>query len=279
MYKKSMSLSKVSFFTDREKKILESCGFDNIYDIITLLPNKLEKIAPLEISCFAPSKSDYYIFNGVLKEVNLRKKNRVYFELVFENLSGTVKLMWFGTLKLSKIMFETGQTYQVLCSYQKNFYKLSRISKLKENLILNNFKLGSNEIKNFQITRYPTIKNNFNTFFKTIFNKIPRSMFVLDLYNLVPINHIIPTSLDLHSLHFPGSEEEYVQVFRQFMAFKLFLKLSLRSYYNFEDSKKLAIRSEIDKNYLTTLSNSLPFQLNLSQKNAIWEILTDFSGK
>jgi RecG-like helicase len=273
-----MSLTELQFLTEREKIILEKIGFESLYDVITFLPNKLEVIEPMEIGFFEPKKADYYIFNGVLRQVNLKKKNKVFFELIFDSQIGEIKLLWFGTVKLSQVMFEIGQKYQVLSSFQKNFYKLNRISVLKEKINDNYFVLGKSEIKTRFITRYPTLKNNSNGFFKIIFNKIPRNLFILDLQNLVPNNKIIKSPMDLYNLHFPEDHNQYINSFHQFVAFKLFLKLSLRSYYNFESTQNISIKSELNKDFLTDLSQQLPFDLNITQKNAIWSIIKDFSG-
>jgi RecG-like helicase len=57
----------------------------------------------------------------------------------------------------------------------------------------------------------------------------------------------------------------------------VYLRLNLINYLSSEASQKQAIKSKLDLDFLKSFTSNLDFELTMSQKNSIWEILKEIT--
>ena len=116
-----------------------------------------------------------------------------------------------------------------------------------------------------------------SAFWEQIHRQIPPQAYILNLQNLVPINSIIPQSINLLGIHKPQEKQEYYNTLNQWTAYQVFLKMSLIRYLDNQKQSKIARSANLDIDFLKKLSGTLPFELSTSQKQTIWDILQEIS--
>jgi RecG-like helicase len=259
-------------FTPILKQKIKKAGFQSIYELITYLPFKLEAILPLNYRGFEDSNT--YLYTGKLVDISHRKNRKSFLVLNFIgeiNFSG----YFFGTSKYIFATLHIGKNYQLLVKKSGNLWTIKRYSEFKgESFEKNNFVLGKAEAKKHFIPVYRKKSGLKNQDFLKIHQKIPSQIYSLDIRGLVPKNNYIHSILDLKNVHHPKSVEIYEKTLKEWIALNTFLKLASFNY-NFEKtlSSQKGISSNLDKDYLQKLVLRLEYNLTISQKNTIWNIL------
>lgn len=259
-------------FTQKQISRLKSVGFSSIYDLVTYLPLGLNKVVPIEKFSTNLDKVKY-LADVVLVNIERRPKRR-FLILDFEH-THKLRCYFFSVANYTLKNLKIGTKYQVLLSYKNGFWTLEKFAVLAGEKT-NKFILGKAARQEYLDAYYSKSASLNSNYFKAMFKRLERSDFVLNLKGLVPKkSQFIPQIIDLYNVHFPSSCSSYNETVNQWLSLKVFLKISLMSYLDMIKDDKLATRSNLDLDYLKHIVSKVPFELSVSQKKSIWDILQD----
>ncbi len=264
-------------FTKVQIEKLESVGFVSIYDVLTFFPLGVEKILPLQNPFQNESERSKFLWEGVLEEVEQKYGKNNFLILGFRGETFNLRAYFFSKAKFVLKTLKTGQKYQVLLKKSKNFWVVEKLAILNPDYSRIDFPmiLGRAKIKPYLQAYYSKKGILHPPYFKTIFSKLNREDFILNLEGLVPESGLIPKAIDLYEIHYPSSYENYKRVLDEWTSFKVFLRLSLMKVLDVQKDTRLARKSQLDLDFLKKTSSNLPFDLSLSQKQAVWEVLQE----
>lgn len=294
-----MSLDPIfaKYLSKSQIQNLNLAGIDSLYALLIFLPYGVEKLEPIEtyfgqnyITSFGetenPEARTKYLFQAKLTTFtkNQGKTGQAYFYLIFQSNNRTINCYYFASSPYAAKNLVIGNEFQMILSNSNNLWSVEKIVEFKTNVMVTTalpqktdtpFKLGQAVVKKYILPKYSKTGFLTSPFFAQVFNQIPRQFFILDLIGLVPDNPIIESKIDFWSIHHPESLTKYHQAIEQWIGLRVFLKLALMQYIEKNKLKKFAKATELEINFLKNLSNNLPFELSLSQKNAIWSILSE----
>jgi RecG-like helicase len=276
---------------------LNLAGIGSLYELLIFLPYGLENLEPIEnyfgqnyITSFGETDSieskTKYLFQAKLITFtkNQGKTGQAYFYLTFQSSNRTVNCYYFASSPYAAKNLIVGNEFQMVLTSSNNLWSIEKIVDFKTNVTATTvspqktdapFKLGQAQIKKYILPKYSKTGFLTSPFFAQVFNQIPREFFVLDLQGLVPQNPIVATKINFWDIHHPESLAKYYQVSQQWIGLKVFLKLALMQYIEKNKLKKFTKATQLDINFLKNISGNLPFELSISQKNAIWSILSE----
>jgi RecG-like helicase len=247
---------------------LSIVGIKSIYELITLLPTGIEEILPLERNTQITDKIKY---NWRAELINFQKKQgtrAVYWLLEFRSEGRLISVYYFANTSFTQSTLKIGGYYNLVLTCKDRLWSLDKIKPATELEI-------QKEITKIIRTKYAKIGFLQSAFFEQIHKQLPPEIYALDLQGLVPQNDIIPQTLNLSKIHKPRSKQEYFDCLNQWIALKVFLKVSLIKFLEVSKEQKKARAAILDLGFLKELSANLPFQLSVSQKTTIWELLGD----
>ncbi len=268
-------LELIDTLTKSQKQKLVNSGFNSIYDVITHFPRSVRNIQPFATN-FNPKNSEVYLFEGVLEKVEYRNGKKKFLELTFKTPL-LLKVYYFSVTNYTSKWLTPGSMFQGLVSYRKGFWSAIQLSKKKEQLQENGFVLGSAIVEPHLQVIYPEKKQLANSDFINIHQLLDSRFYVLNFQGLVPENDIFPMQFNLEKIHKPNSLSEYNQSYHTWLKFKVFLKLCVYNYYNQSQIEIPGKLIDLDLDYVKNVVKKLPFELTVSQKTAIWDILKDLS--
>jgi RecG-like helicase len=274
---------------------LNLVGISSLYQLLIFLPYGLENLEPIEnyfgknyITDFGQSDNSEtktkYLFQGKLTTFtkNQGKTGQFYFYLTFQSDNRTVNTYYFASSPYAAKNLIIGNEFQMILANSNNLWSIEKLveSKVEGNFNSpkDSFKLGQATIQKYILPKYSKTGFLTSPFFAQVFNQIPRQFFVLDLVGLMPQNPIIDSKIDFWNIHHPKSVAKYHSTMQQWIGLKVFLKLALIQYVEKNKEKRYAKASNLDIEFLKNLSGNLPFELSLSQKNAIWSILGEVTN-
>ena len=301
IFKKTMYNDPIftKYLSKSQIQNLQLAKISSLYDLLIFLPYSLESLEPIEnyfgknyISTFdetdnLETKTKYLCQANLTTFTNNQSKiGQSYFFLTFQSGNRTINTYYFASSPYAAKNLIIGNRFQIILTNNNNLWSIEKIveSKVTANTIssqkLENkpFKLGQAEIKKYILPKYSKTGFLTSAFFTQIFNQIPRQFFLLNLAGLLPDNPIIKNEIDFWNIHHPESVTIYHQTIQQWIGLKVFLKLALIRYIEKNKEKKYAKASNLNIDFLKNLSSNLPFELSLSQKNAIWSILNEVKG-
>jgi RecG-like helicase len=250
---------------------LESVGIRTIYDLIVYFPYKLDKIIPLEDFKQHPY---HVLFLAHAQLVTVRRKpgKQPILILELETKIGLITAYVFSVATFTLASLTIGTEYQFIMSQKNGFWSVEKFAQLskKESIY---FHLGRSPVRSYIIPRYSKIGPLQSSFFETVHRQLKPSDYILNINGLVPDQSIIPQLIDMSRIHHPSSHDEYDITYRDFLALKVFLRLTLMRYNEYISKKEYARPTELDKEYLQQVTKKLPYSLSQSQKIAIWDIL------
>lgn len=264
-------------FTKVQIEKLESVGFGSIYDVLTFFPLGVEKILPLQNPFQNESERSKFLWEGELEEVEQKYGKNNFLILGFRGETFNLRAYFFSKAKFVLKTLKTGQSYQILLKKSKSFWVVEKLAILNSDYPRIDFPmiLGRAKMKSYLQTHYSKKGILHPPYFKNIFSKLKREDFVLNLEGLVPDNNLIPKTIDLYEVHYPTSYENYKKTLDEWTSFKVFLRLSLMKFLDSQKDTRLAKESELDLDFLKRASSNLPFDLSISQKQAVWEVLQE----
>jgi len=251
-------------FTPKQIEKLTVVGINTWYDLITFLPKKIQTYKVLKTS-YNPENGQLYLARV---RVGLIEKIGKGYKLTLVDLNGKWQLTAFSFQQNKYIWQKINLTKVagVVLKYQNSFWSVVEFD-FTNQPITDKIEAIYPNFPRYAITDY---------FWRSIFQKVPKSIFLLDLNGLVPDSSLIPKQIDMAKIHFPKSASDYYLCYKQFLSLKIFLKLAIIKAKD-KQNTSMAPNIELDLDLLKSMSDSLPYTLSASQKKAIWEILNSFA--
>jgi len=257
---------------------LNKLGIKNIQDLINHFPFRYEDLS-IAKPIIEATPGEKGTFKGTIKDINNRrsKKGKYISELVIQDDSSSLKLIFFNQFYLNRIL-KKGLVIVVAGKVDYNPYFGRHIANPAFDLTSNDNSLHLGRI----VPIYPETKGITSRWLRT---KI-KSLFPLINQIADYIPDIIKDELDLLSLdeairqvHFPEYKESLAEAIKRLSFDELFL-ISLRNQLErkkFKTKKAPAIFFHEKKT--KEFVDFLPFKLTSAQKKAAWEILLDIDSK
>ena len=254
---------------------LNTIGIRSLYDLITFLPMDFVSILPFEDFGSNPEPRTKYLWQAELINVDYRKGSfKPYFYLTLQSNFKRVCAYYFASSSWTMKSLEIGKEFQFLLIQSNGFWQVEKMMAAK-NFVSNNFALGSASMDSHLLCRYHKRGIFMTQFFEQIHSQLLPQSYLLNLEGLVPDNNIIPKVLNLNLIHHPQSASEYQKGMQNWVAFKLFLKISLVQYLESEKEQKLARAGVLDQVFLESMTTKLPFELSESQLKTTNEVLVE----
>ena len=172
-------------------------------------------------------------------------------------------------------MLKTDQEFQILFSLQNGLAVVQRLAKVSDSQTSNKLVLGKAIIQKYAIPRYLKVGQMTNQYFVSMHQRLPDSVYKLDLDGLFKPNSLLPNILNLKQIHSPDNPNAYFESKKQWTSLNVYLRLNLINFLNFQASQKQSIQAKLDLDFLKSFTSNLDFELTVSQKNSIWEILRE----
>ena len=254
---------------------LNTIGIRSLYDLITFLPMDFVPILPFEEFGNNPEPRTKYLLQAELIHVDSRKGSfKPYFYLTLQFENRRIFAYYFASSSWTMKSLEVGKEFQLLLVQSNGFWQVEKMVGAKS-FVSNNFALGSAAMDSHLLCRYHKRGIFMSQFFEQIHSQLLPQSYLLNLEGLVPDNNIIPMVLNLNLIHHPQSSSEYQKGAQNWVAFKLFLKVSLVQYLESEKEQKLARAGLLDRNFLESIVTKLPFELSESQLKTTNEVLAE----
>jgi RecG-like helicase len=254
---------------------LESIGINSLYDLITFLPMDFLPIIPFDESGNDPQPRTKYLFQAKLIDVEKRQGSfKPYFYLSLQSDSKRIQAYYFASSSWTMKSLEVGKEFQLLLIHSNGFWQVEKMVLLK-NIANTNFALGSANMTQHLLCRYHKRGIFMSQFFEQIHSQLLPHHYFLNLEDLVPDNNLIPKVLNLNLIHHPQSSSEYQQGMKDWVAFKVFLKISLVQYLESEKEQKMARAGVLDSDFLNSMISRLPFELSESQFSTTNDVLRE----
>ena len=285
-----MNLS--TFLSKSQIEKLSQVGVRSLYDLIITMPLNLEQIESInsdnndnnfELGNETDNKTKFE-WKAKLVQIDQKQgKIKSYYLLKFNDNQKTISGFYFATASFVQKLLQIDTIYDLKMSKKGNFWTIEKL-KIADNNISNSdqknneSKTESKPISKSKIQAKYSQKGILKSaFWEQVHRQIPPQAYILNLQNLVPINSIIPQSINLLGIHKPQDKQEYYNILNQWTAYQVFLKMSLIRYLDRQKQSKVARSANLDIDFLKGLTNTLPFELSISQKQTIWDILQEIS--
>ena len=263
-------------FTPLQSQKLVAAGFENLYNLITYLPFDLAKIRPLENIYNLPQEGILYLYSGKLTNITHRTGGKHFLILDFEG-QFSLRAYMFSVANYTLKALQIGQNYQLLVVFQGGFWNVEKFaikSNPKESKL---FTLGQALEREYLLPKYIKRGELRSSDFQALHRRLGSADYVLNLEGLVPQNSLLPQTISLEGIHKPQSMEKYEQAPHQWISLKVFLRLSLLRYMDRVSSQSVAPSGNLDLKFLQKLTKKLPFELSLTQKTVVWDILQEIT--
>jgi RecG-like helicase len=264
-----------SVISKNQVQKLESVGINSLYDLITFLPMDFISILPFEELGNSPQPRTKYLLQAKLVNVERRQGSfKPYFYLTLQSDYQRIQAYYFASSSWTMKTLEIGKDFQFLLVHSNGFWQVEKMV-LDRGFVSDNFALGSATMAQHLLCRYHKRGIFMSQFFEQIHSQLSPHHYLLNLEGLVPDNNLIPKDLNLNLIHHPQSGSEYQKGIKDWVAFKVFLKISLVQYLESEKEQKMARAGSLDKKFLDSMIVKLPFELSESQFSTTNEILNE----
>jgi len=270
------SLAEINGIGPRFLNKFKKLGIETVKDLLWHFPVRYEDFSQIyKIADLAPRQEA--TVQGIIKEIGSRRSwhRHLYLtEAIISDDSGSVRAVWFNQPYIKKIL-RPGKL--------ANFSGKVSITEEGE-LYLSNptYELLPSSKETTHTARivpvYPETKGltskGIRYFIKSILDEIleiPETipLEILKKENLPSINKAI------YDIHFPKDIEEAIKAKKRFAFEDLFLVQLHNIIERLKLNRQKAVAIKIDIEEIKRLIKNLPFELTLSQKQSLWEILKD----
>ncbi len=266
---------KKNLITPSLKKKLNTANLINLYDIITYLPFRLQKIEPF--SNFNTNSETTYLYTGKLTNISHRKSSRPFLVLDFTGSTNLTAYL-FSIAKFTMATLKVGQEYQLLVTQKDNLWSIKRYSPYVENKIKHDsFTLGKAQQSDYLVPVYKKIGEMKHADFNKLHKILPENSYNLNLEGILPKNSILPTTINIKSIHKPSSLKDFNNGLSQWISLKAFLKICTISYKEYINNNKQAKISKFDREYLNNLTKTLNYKLSTTQISTIKDLVGEIT--
>ncbi len=261
---------------------LKTVGIHTLYNLITYLPSGIYRVRPLSKFDRQATDNPKYLDQAVLQSVTPKQGRRRFLLLQWRSqiTNWTYQTYFFSLTKFTLKSLRVGETYQLLLVYQNHFWNLEKYSLYKATTLTEQrLVLGASVIKDYVDVYYSQLGGLKSDFFKSVHRKLLTSDYILNLTGLVLPNEIFPEIINLEKVHKPTSYEDYKTTLDQWISFQVYLKIATNRFLSQQTQQQFGLATNLDLNFLRSMSQALPFKLSESQKLAIWQLLQDLQGQ
>jgi len=278
MFNLTTPLSEIRGIGPKFLARLKNLKIETVGDLIWHFPFRYEDFS--QIYKISELKSDQQVtIQGVISDVFLRRtwqKRMFLVEALISDETGSIRAVWFNQPYLKNIL-RKGKL--------ANFAGKVAVSKNKIYLSNPIYELLNSEDDIEQtkhtgrlVPIYPETKGLTSKGIRYLIQpilqnleKIPEFLpaAILQKNNLLEINSAI------QQIHFPGALKEAQTAKKRFAFEDLFLLQVSNIQQRFKLNQEKAVSLETDIEWLKEMFKQLPFELTLSQKQSLWEILQD----
>lgn len=276
-------MSFPSLVSKNQIQKLAQVNIHSLYDLITFLPFDLENIVPID-SFFGQSNpqtttKSKYLLDGILTDLQIKagSSGQSYLYLSFRSANRFIQCYYFASSQYTAKSLKVGMEYQVVLINSGTFWSIDKLA-LKTDFNSSNFRLGSAKMQSYLLPKYPKRGIFMSQFFAQIHSQLPQSCYLLDLVGFVPDNNFLSNKISLFGIHHPQDSKNYFTSLQNWTAVGVFKKLTLMRCLDKQKEIKYAKSSQLDLDLLKQISVNLPFELSISQKSAIWELIKSLTN-
>lgn len=262
--------------TPKQIEKLSGAGFSSLYQVVTFLPFKLQQVVPLTASHLDMDAEQLYIWEAKLLRMVRKTGKRSFYQLYLDDGQVELLVYYFAQTALASKILQIGDRYQLLLVYRKGFRTVRRLAKVSPNQS-SHFVLGKSDLSHQYIPVYPKQGVLTDGVWQQIHRRLQPRDYVLDLRGLVPTALLGGQILNLYPIHHPKNLGEYDLAKVQWLKFQVFLRSAFRSHLDRLAAADMAELSVLDIDFLREFTAGLPFELTVSQKRAVWDLLVGMS--
>lgn len=266
-------MDEMNLFTPALRKDLIDSGFTTLFEIITLLPFRYTNV-----TCYQHNKplsdKEVYLFEGIIQSIQ-KKPNHYLIDIMDKHSMNICSFYYFAKGSYITKIFTMGSPVQAEIQRQKQFLVAKKISLFKYSSHPKP-QLGYRAYEPYIIPIYPTKSKITTHRWQVAHSFLQPSHYILNFEKLIPPSDFIPQRLSLEPLHKSSNMRLITQTTRHYSLFKMFIKLAQIKYITESSKLRLGVGSQCNREFLTTLSQNLEYELTHSQKQAIWSVLSCF---
>lgn len=243
-------------------------GIGQVGDLLSHYPRRyLDLSSPQKIS--EAIWDDVNVFRAKvvdLKSSRALRKNMNILKAILQDDSGEIGVIWFNQPFLSNVLHK-GSTWIFYGKVERNFQK---------ELILMSPQF---EHRPQMISIYPETEGISSKYIRLVVSQVLQEIRVAENLPeyIIKSEKLLPRSEAIQKIHQPQSWAD-VNLAKNRLAFEEMLTLALRlTQSRLTTQKELAQAMPVQEKLLKNFTNKLPFELTVSQKKAIWQIIQDLT--
>ncbi|KKQ23208.1 MAG: ATP-dependent DNA helicase [Candidatus Wolfebacteria bacterium GW2011_GWC1_37_10] len=291
MIELSNQLEEVKGIGPRFIERLKKLNIKIVKDLLWHFPTRYEdfskiiKISDLKINQRAT-------VSGIIKQVKLKRtwKRRMFIlEALVADDTGSIKAIWFNGRYLLPII-KKGKFINLAGKITENskeglimshpVYEIVNQQFISEDAELTGGQQFDTKHTGRIVPIYPETKGLTSKGFRYLIKPILENLEIAEEFlpeNILKENNFPEINEALNSIHFPKESGEAKSAKKRFAFEDLFLLnlINLQTKLKIGQQKAIAFKEDID--FIRKLLEKLPFELTLSQKKSLWEILQDMA--
>jgi len=254
---------------------LSQAGIVSLYDLITYFPYKYETLYDFDTTNIQNGRS--YLITGTIVAIDTI---RTYHKVTIQSLACSKQItgLYFVKARFVRSVYRVGVCVQAEIYISNNYQTIRSMAEFK-NQQTGALKLGKLPQCDIILPYYSKNGKVNTVLLRTIHSRLNDAYYNLDLTGLIPSESTIPSSISLTQVHKPTSVQEPSESLRHFYRLQVFLKLAAHKYATTDKETYFGRLSSTSRDYLTSLSELLDYELTNSQKLAIWNVVTSFESR
>jgi ATP-dependent DNA helicase RecG len=256
---------------------LKKANIHTLYQLITYFPYKLDLIKPFHLSDRQVGQK--YLLNGFIVRFEIVSRGVKFIKLDVSG-SDNIQLYLFNSAPYIMKLLHQKSEFQFIILNKNGFWTIEKFAEKKELNSKKIFVLGRAKLKEYYIPRYERILALTDGTLQSIHQRLQPLDYLLNLEGLVPTNEnsLMSQQINLALIHHPLGTTSYQQTAKQFTSLQVFLRVALLKQINLMNQKKLGVATNLDLEYIKSVSDSLPYTLSPTQKSTIWDLIQDLSN-
>ena len=243
-------------------------GVGQVGDLLTHYPRRyLDLSSPQKISDALPDEINVFRAKIIdLKSSRALRKNMNILKATLQDESGEINAIWFNQPFLSNVL-QKGATWIFYGKVERNFQR--------ERILMS----PQFEHRPQMISIYPETEGISSKYIRLVVSQVLQEIRIVENLpeNIIKSEQLLARSEAILKIHQPQNWAD-VNLARNRLAFEEMLTLALRlTQSRLSTQKELAQAMPVQEKLLKSFAAKLPFELTVSQKKAIWQIILDLS--
>ncbi|KKQ90008.1 MAG: ATP-dependent DNA helicase RecG [Berkelbacteria bacterium GW2011_GWA2_38_9] len=243
-------------------------GVGQVGDLLTHYPRRyLDLSSPQKVSDALPDEINVFRAKIIdLKSSRALRKNMNILKATLQDESGEINAIWFNQPFLSNVL-QKGATWIFYGKVERNFQR--------ERILMS----PQFEHRPQMISIYPETEGISSKYIRLVVSQVLQEIRIVENLpeNIIKSEQLLARSEAILKIHQPQNWAD-VNLARNRLAFEEMLTLALRlTQSRLSTQKELAQAMPVQEKLLKSFAAKLPFELTVSQKKAIWQIILDLS--